>query len=466
MKVIIIGFGKIGYALAYSLSTEGHDITVIDNNPKAIERAENELDVMPIKGNGFSTNTLLDAGCHEADFVITVTGKDEINMLCCLTAKKLGARQTAARIRDPQYARELLLIKEDLGLDMVINPEEASADEIARLLTIPGAIKIENFAKGRVRMMDLIIKPDMPIAGMQLKSISTLYNMPILIGAVTRNEQLIIPNGDFRIEAGDSIFVIGKTADIYSFSKVLDPNPSKIRNVMIIGGGKIAYYLARLLEQMHIKVKIIEKDPVVCEYLAESLPQSLIINGDGTDASLLYSEQLENIDGFISLTGSDEENIIASILAKRSSVKCIMTKISKNHCSELTGPLGLDIIIKPQEIITNHILKFVRGQAIETIHRIVENEGEIIELIASSDDPMISIPLSKVNFIPDVLLTTIVRKNAVVIPTGSDCIEVDDRVLMITKKHITSFKDIVTSTGGLTSELKNSIKKLGNVIGM
>lgn len=466
MKVIIIGFGKIGYALAYSLSTEGHDITVIDNNPKAIERAENELDVMPIKGNGFSTNTLLDAGCHEADFVITVTGKDEINMLCCLTAKKLGARQTAARIRDPQYARELLLIKEDLGLDMVINPEEASADEIARLLTIPGAIKIENFAKGRVRMMDLIIKPDMPIAGMQLKSISTLYNMPILIGAVTRNEQLIIPNGDFRIEAGDSIFVIGKTADIYSFSKVLDPNPSKIRNVMIIGGGKIAYYLARLLEQMHIKVKIIEKDPVACEYLAESLPQSLIINGDGTDASLLYSEQLENIDGFISLTGSDEENIIASILAKRSSVKCIMTKISKNHCSELTGPLGLDIIIKPQEIITNHILKFVRGQAIETIHRIVENEGEIIELIASSDDPMIGIPLSKVNFIPDVLLTTIVRKNAVVIPTGSDCIEVDDRVLIITKKHITSFKDIVTSTGGLTSELKNSIKKLGNVIGM
>ena len=466
MKVIIIGFGKIGYALAYSLSTEGHDITVIDNNPKAIERAENELDVMPIKGNGFSTNTLLDAGCHEADFVITVTGKDEINMLCCLTAKKLGARQTAARIRDPQYARELLLIKEDLGLDMVINPEEASADEIARLLTIPGAIKIENFAKGRVRMMDLIIKPDMPIAGMQLKSISTLYNMPILIGAVTRNEQLIIPNGDFRIEAGDSIFVIGKTADIYSFSKVLDPNPSKIRNVMIIGGGKIAYYLARLLEQMHIKVKIIEKDPVACEYLAESLPQSLIINGDGTDASLLYSEQLENIDGFISLTGSDEENIIASLLANRSSVKCIMTKIRKNHCSELTGPLGLDIIIKPQEIITNHILKFVRGQAIETIHRIVENEGEIIELIASSDDPMIGIPLSKVNFIPDVLLTTIVRKNAVVIPTGSDCIEVDDRVLIITKKHITSFKDIVTSTGGLTSELKNSIKKLGNVIGM
>lgn len=466
MKIIIIGCGKIGYALAYSLSNEGHDITVIDNNPKAIDRVENELDVMPIKGNGFSTSTLLDAGCQDADFVITVTGKDEINMLCCLTAKKLGARHTAARIRDPQYARELLLIKDDLGLDMVINPEEASADEITRLLTIPGAIKIENFAKGRVRMMDLIVKPHMPIAGMQIKSIATLYGLPILIGAVTRNEHLIIPNGDFRIEAGDSIFVIGKTADIYSFSKLLDPNPSKIKTVMIIGGGKIAYYLARLLVQMHIKVKIVEKDPALCEILAEAFPQSLVINGDGTNDSLLYSEQLENVDGFISLTGSDEENIIASILAKQASVKCIITKISKNHCNELTGPLGLDIIVRPQDIITNQILKFVRGQSIETLHRIVGNEGEIIELIATAEDSFINTPLSKLNFVPDVLITTIVRKSAVVIPSGNDSIQVGDRVLIITKNHITSFKDIILPSGGLTSELKNSIKKLGNVIGM
>ena len=278
MKIIIIGIGKVGYALAQSLQTEGHDITIIDNNLKVIEKVDNTLDVMPIKGNGFSTSTLLDAGCNDADFVITVTGKDEINMLCCLTAKKLGAKHTAARIRDPKYARELLLIKEDLGLDMVINPEEASADEIARLLTIPGAIKIQNFAKGRVRMMDFIVKEDMPIAGMQLKSIASIYNIPILIGAVTRQNELIIPNGDFKIEVGDSVFIIGKTADVYSFSKILSPNPTKVRNVMIVGGSKIAYYLARLLGQMHIKVKIIEKDEAICEVLAEDLPQALIIN--------------------------------------------------------------------------------------------------------------------------------------------------------------------------------------------
>lgn len=466
MKIIIIGIGKIGYAIAQSLSSEGHDITIIDDNPKVIEKVENTLDVMPIKGNAFSTSTLLEAGCKDTDFVITTTGKDEVNMLCCLTAKKLGAKTTAARIRDPQYARELLLIKEDLGLDMVINPEEAAADEIARLLTLPGAIKIQNFAKGRVRMMDFIVKEDMPIAGMQLKSIASTYNIPILIGAVTRQNELIIPNGDFRLESGDSVFIIGKTADIYSFSKILSPNSKKIRNVMIVGGGKIAYYLARLLGQMNIKVRMIEKDEAKCEQLAEWLPQSLIINGDGTDAALLQSEQLGNVDGFISLTGSDEENMIASILAKQAEVKCIMTKMSKNHCTNLAGPLGLDIIIKPQEIITNQVLKFVRGQSVETLHRLLGDEGEIVEFIVTADDPIIGVPLSKVNLVPDVLITTIVRKNAVVIPTGNDSVQVGDRVLIITKNHVNSFKDIVLSTGGLASELKNSIKKLGNVIGM
>lgn len=466
MKIVIIGIGKVGFALASSLSSEGHDITIIDNNPKVIERIENSLDVLPIKGNAFSTSTLLDAGCDEADLLIAVTGRDEINMLCCLTAKKLGIKRTAARIRDPQYARELLLIKDDLGLDMVINPEEASADEIVRLLTVPGAIKIENFAKGRVRMMELIVKKDMPIVGMQLKSIASLYNIPILIGAVIRNGNLIIPNGNFRIEVSDSIYIIGKTAHIYSFSKVLDPSPRKVRNVMIVGGGKIAYYLARLLEQMHIKVKIIEKDEATCQTLAEALPQSLIINGDGTDKLLLQSEQISNVDGFISLTGSDEENIIASILAKQSSAKFVMTKISKNSCKEVAASLGLDIIIKPQEIITNQILKFVRGQSIETLHRIVDNEGEIIELIVSPDDAIIGIPLNKLHLVPDLLIATIVRKNTVVIPTGNDSIQAGDRVLIITKNHITSFKDIVTSTGGLASELKNSIKKFGNAIGM
>ena len=468
MNIIIVGVGKLGYTLAMHLASEQNDVTVIDPNLKAIEKVETALDVMPIKDNGFSTSTLLDAGCKQADLLIAVTGKDETNMLCCLTAKKLGAKRTIARIRDPKYARELLLIKEDLGLDMVINPEEAAADEITRIITAGpgGAIKIENFAKGRVRMVELIVKEHMPLAGLQVKHISDVFHMPVLIGAIIRDGNLIIPKGDDVIEVNDSVYVIGKTASMFNFCKGLDDTPSKIRNVMIVGGGKIAFYLARLLEKMHIKVTIIEKDEEICLSLAENLPQSLVIHGDGTDSLLLQSEHFESMDAFVSLTGRDEENIIATLIAKRHNVERVITKISRDHCAQLINELGIDTVITPQDIITNHILKYVRGHAIETLHRMMGTQGEIIEFIASPQNPILGTPLSKLHLIDDVLLATIVRKNAVIVPTGNDCILEGDRVLIITKQHITSLEDILISTGGFASELKNSIKKFGNVIGM
>lgn len=467
MKVIIIGAGKVGYTLAMQLTLDGNDITIIDQNSKALAKVEDTLDVMPLKGNGISTSTLLEAGCNEIDLLIAVTGSDEVNMLCCLTAKKLGALRTIARIRDPQYARELILIKEDLGLDMVINPEESSADEIARTLMIPGALRLENFAKGRVRMVELSIKENMPIAGMKLKNVCDKFNIQILIGAIIRNDQLIIPNGEHTIEAGDSIYAIGKSSAIYSFAKSLQNEPQKMRNVMIVGGGKIAYYLARLLNEMHIKVKIIEKEEAICLSLAESLPNTLIINGDGTDSSLLQSEHFEAVDAFIALTGRDEENIIASLIAKQYNIKRVITKISRTHCSEVIRNIGIDTIIKPQEIITNRILKYVRGNAIEAVHRMVGGQGEVIELIATKDDGIIDIPLHKLSLAPEVLIATIIRKNEIVIPNGNHKINEGDRVLIITKRNISSLKEIVNpSSGGLTNELKNSIKKFGNAIGM
>lgn len=469
MNVIIVGVGKLGYTLAMHLASENNDVTVIDPNPKAIEKVENALDVMPIKGKGFSTSTLLEAGCKTADLLIAVTGRDEINMLCCLTAKKLGVARTIARIRDPEYARELLLIKEDLGLDMVINPEEAAADEIARIITaLPGgAVKIENFAKGRVRMVELIVKENMPLAGMQLKHISEKFPDPLLIGAIIRDGNLIIPKGDDILQVNDAVYVVGKTASMLTFCKSLQSSPTKVRNVMIVGGGKIAYYLARLLGQMHIKVTIIEKDEETCMALAESLPQALVIHGDGTDSLLLQSEHFESTDAFISLTGRDEENIIATLIAKRHNVGRVITKISRNHCAELISELGIDTVITPQDIITNNILKNVRGHAIETLHRMMGTDGEMIEFIASEEDAFLNIPLAKLELIPDVLITTIVRKNEVIVPTGNDCILKGDRVLIITKQHITSLKEIaLKNTGGFTSELKNSLKKFGNALGM
>ena len=236
---------------------------------------------------------------------------------------------------------------------------------------------------------------------------------------------------------------------------------------MIVGGGKITYYLARLLNEMHIKVKIIESDKTVCERLSEELPNALIIYGDGTDSRLLAEEHLESVDSFISLTGRDEENIISSLIAKQNLVPRVITKISRDYCNSVINTLGLGTIITPQDIITNRILRYVRGESVEALHRIVGGEGEIIEFIASSADPVINIPLYKLRLIPDLLIATIVKKNEVVVPNGQTCIQTGDRVLVITNKNISSLKDIIDNTpGGFTSELKNSIKKLGNVINM
>lgn len=238
MKIIIIGAGKVGYALATHLSAQGNDITIIDNNPKALEKVENNLDVLPVKGTGISTSTLLENGCQSIDLIIAVTGSDEVNMLCCLTAKKLGAHRTIARIRDPQYAKELLLIKEDLGLDMVINPEEAAADEIARVLTVPGAIRLENFAKGRVRMVEVLLKEGSPLIGTKMKHFGDKFGVSVLIGAIIREDKLIIPTGDTALETNDTIYAIGKSAAIYTFCKRIHDKPSKVKNIMIVGGGK------------------------------------------------------------------------------------------------------------------------------------------------------------------------------------------------------------------------------------
>ena len=467
MKIIIIGAGKVGYALATHLSAQGNDITIIDNNPKALEKVENNLDVLPVKGTGISTSTLLENGCRNIDLIIAVTGSDEVNMLCCLTAKKLGAHRTIARIRDPQYAKELILIKEDLGLDMVINPEEAAADEIARGLTVPGAIRLENFAKGRVRMVEVLLKEDSPLIGTKMKHFGEKFGVSVLIGAIIREDELIIPTGDTVLESNDTIYAIGRSAAIYTFCKSIHDKPSKVKNIMIVGGGKIAYYLARLLNEMHIKVKIIENDSAVCERLSEELPNTLIIYGDGTDSELLAQEHIEAADSFIALTGRDEENIIASLIAKQSEVPRVVTKISRHYSNPVIAGLGLDTIITPHDIITNRILKYVRGQAVEALHLIVGGKGEIIEFIASSDDPLINIPLYKLRLIPDVLIATVVKKNEIVVPNGQTIIHPGDRVLVITNKNISQLKDIMnTTSGGITGELKNSIKKLGDIINL
>lgn len=451
MKIIIIGAGKVGYNLAESLSKSNCDVIIIDKNYAALSKAEENLEVLCIRGSGVSTGILMEAGIDTTDLLIAVTSSDEVNMVCCMTAKKLGVKHTIARIRDPEYAKELSLLKEELDLDLIINPEQAAAEEIANVLNFPIAINVENFAKGRVKMVELKVTGGMAIVGAPLREMANRLISSVLIGVVIRNEEVIVPNGDFIIEEDDRIYVIGKPSSLYNFCKMSGKCPQKIKNVMIAGGGRIAIYLANLLLEMDIKVKLVEIDREICLHLSEILPEALVIHGDGTDEELLKSENINDMDGFVAMTGMDEENLMSALLAKQNGVKKVIAKVSRANYINIIKNLGIDSVISPKLITTNHILKFIRGNNVESLYRIIEGQAEITELIADKNTGILNIKLKKLGLPKDVIIATIVRKQEVVIPHGNDIIKEGDRVIIISKnKNFSSLDEVaVISSGGL-----------------
>jgi trk system potassium uptake protein TrkA len=449
MKIIIIGAGKVGYNLAESLSKSKYDVIIIDRNYAALSKAEENLEVLCIRGSGVSTSILMEAGIETADLLIAVTSSDEVNMVCCLTAKKLGVKSTIARIRDPEYAKELSLLKEELDLDLIINPEQAAAEEIANVLNFPIAINVENFAKGRVKMVELKTTKEMGIVGIPLRDIGSKLISTILIGVVIRGEEVIVPNGDFVLKEDDRIYVIGKPSNLYNFCKQSGESQYKIKNVMIAGGGRIAIYLAKLLLEMDIKVKLVEIDREVCVHLSEILPESLVIHGDGTDEELLKSENISDMDGFVAMTGMDEENLMSALLAKQNGVKKVIAKVSRVNYINIIKSLGIDSVISPKLITTNRILKFVRGNNVESLYRIVEGQAEITELIADSSSNILNIKIKKLGLPKDVIIATIVRKKEIVIPHGNDIIREGDRVIIISKnKNFSSLDEVAANSAG------------------
>jgi len=449
MKIIIIGAGKVGYNLAESLSKSNHDVIIIDKNHVALSKAEENLEVLCIRGSGVSTSILMEAGVETADLLIAVTSIDEVNMVCCLTAKKLGVKHTIARIRDPEYAKEISLLKEELDLDLIINPEQTAAEEIVNVLNFPIAINVENFAKGRVKMVEIKATEGMGIIGMPLKDIASKFISSILIGVVIRNNEVIVPNGEFVIQENDDMYVIGKPSSLYNFCKLSGKCPQKVRNVMVEGGGRISIYLAKLLTEMDIKVKLIELDREKCVHLSELLPEVLVINGDGTDEELLKSENISDMDGFIAMTGMDEENLMSALLAKQNGVKKVIAKVSRVTYINIIKSLGIDSVISPKLITTNRILKFVRGNNIESLYRIIEGQAEITEVIADSGSKILNTRIRKLGLPKDVIIATIVRKNEVVIPHGNDIIREGDRVIVISKnKNISSLNEVAANFAG------------------
>lgn len=451
MNIIIVGLGKVGQKLVERLSREEeHSITVVDLRRNILEDVVNSYDVMGVSGSGASLEILTEAGIGKTDILIAVTGSDELNLLTCLIARKLSGCNTIARVRNPEYKKEVHLFQEDLGLAMVINPEFTAAQEIARLLRFPSAIQIDTFAKGRVEILKFKIQKDSPLCNIQVADISQKLSCDILICGVERGDDAFIPGGDFVLRQDDYISIVGTIKDATHFIKKVGLKTNKVKDTMIVGGGKTAVYLATLLIRAGIDVKIIEQNTDRCEELCSLLPKATIINGDGTENRLLLEEGIETTESFVALTNMDEENVMLSLYAKTMNQGKIITKINRITYDEVISNLGLDTIIYPKDITAEYILRFVRaknnsiGSNIETMHDILDGKAEALEFNIKKNAPIANQTIESLSLKSGILIACINRDGTIITPRGKDIILPGDTVIIVTThKGFTDIKDIM-----------------------
>lgn len=442
MKIIIVGAGKVGFTVAEQLVKEGHDITIIDTNDDVLRHAADALDIMCLKGNGASITTLREADVSGADLVISATSQDEINMICSLTSKRLGAAFTIARIRSVDYTAELDTLKNELGIDMVINPEQTTGAEISRLLRFPSAINIDTFYRGRVELMGFLLQENDFLCGQPLSAQSErLSNLPVLFCAVDRGDTVIIPNGSFVPQAGDMVYIIGEPVGLNQFFKLLGRYIPKIKNVIIIGGSRIAHYLTTNLLKMNMKVKIIERDRELSAHIAEVLPKATVICGDGTNQGLLESENIDNTDAFVALTDRDEDNLLIALYAAQRGVPKVVVKANHGNYDDIAHAVGLDTIISTKYVTAAQILQKVRGMEnskgsiMTALYKIANNRAEAMEFTANETTHNLHVPLKDLNIKKGILVALIVHRNRIIIPEGSSMIEVGDSVIVISSNH-------------------------------
>lgn len=417
MKIIIVGAGKVGVTIAENLSAENHDVTVIDTNNEVLGKVSDTLDVLCLRGNGASIGVLRSAGVDKCDMLIAATDRDELNMVCCLTAKKLGAKYTVARIRDYVYAQELIQLKTEMDIDMVVNPENSTARQISRLLRYPEARDVETFCRGKVELIGIRVEKDDVLLGGPLSVLKRrLGNLPILFCAVRRGAETIIPNGDTSFLEGDKVYVIGEPVNMSRFFRVTGRQSHKIKSAVIVGGGRISVYLAELLAGTNIDVKIVERDRSKCVELCEVLPKTMIINGDGTDQDLLVEENLTKAGAFVSLTGDDEANMITSLYAKQIGVHKAIAKVNRQSYYGIIDSLNIDSVISPKVITAYAILKVIRGMQdthgskMETLYSIADGGAEAIEFEIGGDAPYLGVPLKDLRIKKGIILAVIVRR--------------------------------------------------------
>lgn len=452
MKIIIVGNGKTGYTLAQQLSGEDHDLVLVDSNPAALQKAAEALDVLCVEGNGASITVLLQAGCRTADLVIAVSDLDEVNVMCCLIAKRLGAQHTVARIRNPDYFRDAALLKKEAGLDLIINPEYAAAQEIMRILRVPAAFSVETFANGRVDLIGFTILPSDGLAGVSLDEYNRMHPNRTLLCAVRRGEETIIPNGSFVPQVGDRVYAVGSQEEMARLFAAMNRNEGRVRSVSILGGSRTAIYLVWALEKSGIRARVVEQDEARCVMLSEKLPHTMIIRGDGTDRELIESEEIFGTDAFVALTGRDEENLLMAMSAQRAGVHKVLAKMTHPNYTELVRESGIESVISPKEITANRICSFVRalsnsqGSAVETLYRLLGGAMEAAEFTVSDRFAGANKPLRELRLKPGILIAAVVREGQTVIPDGNTTLMAEDRVIVIAKSmYLQDLNEILLS---------------------
>ena len=451
MNIIIVGCGRVGRSIAEQLNLEGHSITVIDERGDVFDKLSDTQNIMALQGNGATYGVLNEAGVSDCDLLIAVTAADELNLYTCLLAKNAGVNSTIARVRNPDYIHDVNIVKDDLKLSLVINPEKTCAAEIARLVKYSGAVNISSFAGGKIDIIKIRINEDSVLADKKVVDCASILKGGIRLSFIERGGEFFIPNGEFILRAGDLVSFAAPSAAAAKLLRSLGHIPKKARYVMILGGSKIAFYLAKALCEVGVSVKIIENRLERCEHLSEYLPGVMIIHGDAMDEDMLLAEGVNVADAVVCLMNTDEENLLASLYVRQVNPRAkIVTELGNLKFSSVVDRLPLDSIIRPKQLTGEYIIRYVRGMQntvgnnVEAMYKIADGKAEVLEFRVRENSALTSVPLSKLNLKNALQIVCISRSGEVIIPGGSDTLEKGDSVIVVTKQTgLNDLKDIL-----------------------
>ncbi len=438
MKILIAGAGKIGHSVATILAQEGHDITVIDRDPEIVTLLSNTLDVICVEGSATNPETLREAGAAEADLLLAATEQDEVNMICGISARKLGTRHVVARVRDPEYLSQTEFLREALGLSVLLNPEYECAKEISRILHFPSAVRVDSFSKGSLEIIEYRVREGGRLDGIPLKQLQQQSGARVLIGVVERGGEALIPNGNFVLHPGDKLSITGTTNELRRFFIATGLYKKPVRRVIIMGGGRIAVYLTRLLLESGMDVTLIERSRERCDQLCDLIPKARVTWGDATRSDVLLEDGLNRADAFVALTGDDGDNIITSLYAKSCHVDKIVTKVNRDHYTEILESSGLECIVSPKDLIAQQLARYVRamsnsrGSSMETMYRLADGKVEALEFKVREDAACVGVPLRDLRLKPNILVCAVIRGSHSIIPDGNTRIFPGDHAVVVT----------------------------------